>query len=156
MNFFGLHLRAYAITEFFDAFAVISACDIFDEGFDSSFRFFAGIDVFITPYAVGTVIGIFQCRCYAIDRNGINRVVIEQIRQSDIADSAGVLSDTLDEDTGVIRFQGFVICFFSPVDCLLFEQGTRTGRLRASNQDDRHIFAADIFPVGDFRREYVL
>ena len=86
----------------------------------------------------------------------VDCVVIEQVRQCNIADSARILSDALDEDTGVIRFQGFIVGFFRAVDSVLFEQGPRTGRLRAGNQDDWHIFAADIFPVRDFCREYVL
>ena len=115
MNFFCLHLGAYAVAKFFNALAVFVAHNVFKEGFNGSFRFFARVDVFVAPYGIFTAVCIFQRRFYAVDGQNIYALIIDEVRKRYVADRTRILSYALDEDTGVIRFEGLLSASSAPL-----------------------------------------
>lgn len=136
MYFFYLHLAAYTIAEFFDAFAILVRHDVFDEGVYSSFRIFAGINVFIAPYSVRAIIGVFQGWGDAVDSNRTYAVIVDDVRKCYIADGTRILSDALYEDTGVICFKSLVRGFFCIAKSIFLIKSTCTRCLRTGYEND--------------------
>ena len=70
-------------------------------------------------------------------------------------DGPFVLGYALDQQAGVIGFQGFVGGFFRTAHGVFAEQGTGAGSLGPGHQGDGFIRAAHFFPVGDLGGEDV-
>ena len=143
-----LHFCSNTITLFFNFLTIISREDEVQECFYSAGSFAFSIHVLITPYRIFAAVGIVQSRLYTVDGNCCNVLVIYEIGQSNITDSAFVILYALQQSAGVISFQRFVGCFFSTAQSELLEESAGAAGSRTGNQNDRFIRTANLFPVG--------
>ena len=151
-----LHLGSYAVALFFDFMAVFVRLDVGKESFDCVFSFALGVHVFIAVYRIGAVVGVIQCRSYAIDSDCCNVFIVDEVGQCYVSDSALGLSNALHQCAGVVGFQGLVGSFFLAAESQFSEECSGAGSGRTGYEDDRFIWAANIFPVGYLSGEYVL
>ena len=101
------------------------------------------------PYLVGSVVCILKSRCYTIDGNRLDGIVVDKIGQCNISDCALVLLNRLKKSTGVIGLKCFVGSLIFSVQCPVLKQCSGSGRARSGNQKDLLIRSADFLPVGD-------
>lgn len=75
-------LRRNAITHLLDFRCKLIAHHVVDEDLCDVRTIALRVHMLISPYLVGTVVGILKRRLYAIDRNGLYSVIIYKVRRA--------------------------------------------------------------------------